>query len=92
MEKKIDRGIFENAIATMKKYGVGSILLTQIYPKREGIRRSLLVYYESTEEFEKCTYIKEFFEELEREAEESKIYDAIVGATGESFSDKAYNF
>lgn len=92
MEKKIDRGIFENAIATMKKYGVGSILLTKIYPKREGIRRSLLVYYESTEEFEKCTYIKEFFEELEREAEESKIYDAIVGATGESFSDKAYNF
>ena len=76
----------------MKKYGVGSILLTKIYPKREGIRRSLLVYYESTEEFEKCTYIKEFFEELEREAEESKIYDAIVGATGESFSDKAYNF
>ena len=26
---------------------------------------------------EKCTYIKEFFEELEREAEESKIYNDI---------------
>ena len=68
MERKIDRGIFENAIATMKKYGVGSILSTKIYPKREGIKKSLLTYYESTEEFEKCTYVKEFFKELEREA------------------------
>lgn len=92
MEKKIDRGVFENAIATMKKYGVGSILSTKIYPKRESIKKSLLAYYESTEEFEKCTYIKEFFAELEREAEASKIYEDIVGATGESFSDKAYNF
>lgn len=92
MERKIDRGIFENAIATMKKYGVGSILSTKIYPKREGIKKSLLTYYESTEEFEKCTYVKEFFKELEREAEESKIYEDIVGATGESFPDKAYNF
>ena len=92
MEKKIDRGVFENAIATMKKYGVGSILSAKIYPKRESIKKSLLVYYESTEEFEKCTYIKEFFEELEREAEESKIYDDIVGATGDRFSDKSYNF
>jgi hypothetical protein len=92
LERKIDRGIFENAIATMKKYGVGSILSTKIYPKRESIRKSLIAYYESTEEFEKCTYIKEFFEELEREAEASKIYKDIVGATGESFSDEAYNF
>jgi hypothetical protein len=92
LERKIDRGVFENAIATMKKYGVGSILSTKIYPKRESIRKSLLVYYESTEEFEKCTYIKEFFEELEREAAESKIYEDIVGATGEKFSGKAYNF
>jgi hypothetical protein len=92
LERKIDRGVFENAIATMKKYGVSSILSTKIYPKRESIRKSLLVYYESTEEFEKCNYIKGFFEELEREAEESKIYEDIVGATGESFSDKAYNF
>lgn len=76
----------------MKKYGVGSILSTKIYPKRESIRKSLLAYYESTEEFEKCTYIKEFFEELEREAEASKIYEDIVGATGERFSDEAYNF
>ena len=88
----MDRVIFENAIATMKRYGVGSILSTKIYPKRESIRKSLLYYYESTEEFEKCTYIKKFFEELEKEGKESKIYEDIAGATGESFSDKAYNF
>jgi len=92
LEKKIDRLVFENAIDVMKKYGVRSILLTKIYPKRDSIRKSLLAYYESTEEFEKCTYIKEFFEELEREAEAPKIYGNIAGATGESFSDKIYNF
>ncbi len=54
MEKKIDRRVFENAIDTMKKYGVNSILLSKIYPKREVIKKSLLTYYESTEEFEKC--------------------------------------
>lgn len=92
MEKKIDRRVFENAIETMQKYGVNSILLSKIYPKREAIKKSLLAYYESTEEFEKCKYIQEFFDELESEAKESKIYEDIVGATGEMFSDKAYNF
>jgi len=53
---------------------------------------NFVFYYESTEEFEKCTYIKKFFEELEKEGKESKIYEDIAGATGESFSDKAYNF
>ncbi len=72
MERKIDRIVFENAIATMEKYGVGSVLSMKIYPKREEIRKSLLAYYESTEEFEKCTYIKNFFDELEREAEDLK--------------------
>lgn len=72
MERKIDRIVFENAIATMEKYGVSSILSMKIYPKRGEIRKSLLSYYESTEEFEKCTYIKNFFDELEREAEDLK--------------------
>jgi hypothetical protein len=44
----------------------------KIYPKRGEIKKSLLSYYESTEEFEKCTYIKNFFDELEREAEDLK--------------------
>lgn len=76
----------------MKKYGVNSILLSKIYPKREAIKRSLLTYYESTEEFEKCKYIQDFFKELEDQARKSKLYEDIVGATGEMFSDKAYNF
>lgn len=67
MEKRLNRRVFENAIATMQKYGVDSILTTKIFPKRESIKNSLIAYYESTEEFEKCKYIVEFFEKLESE-------------------------
>lgn len=67
MERKLNRTVFENAIATMQKYGVDSILTTKIFPKRESIKKSLIAYYESTEEFEKCKYIVEFFQKLENE-------------------------
>ena len=69
MEKRLNRRVFENAIATMQKYGVNSILTTKIFPKRESIKSSLIAYYESTEEFEKCKYIVEFFTKLENEYE-----------------------
>jgi hypothetical protein len=69
LEKRLNRRVFENAIATMQKYGVNSILTTKIFPKRESIKNSLIAYYESTEEFEKCNYIVEFFIKLENEYE-----------------------
>jgi hypothetical protein len=69
LEKRLNRRVFENAIATMQKYGVNSILTTKIFPKRESIKSSLIAYYESTEEFEKCKYIVEFFTKLENEYE-----------------------
>lgn len=69
MEKRLNRRVFENAIATMQKYGVNSILTNKIFPKRESIKNSLIAYYESTEEFEKCKYIVEFFIKLENEYE-----------------------
>jgi hypothetical protein len=67
LERKLDRRVFENAIDTMKKYGVDSILTTKIFPKREIIKNSLIAYYEYTEEFEKCKYIMSFFKKLENE-------------------------
>jgi hypothetical protein len=72
VERKLDRRVFENAISTMQKYGVNSILSTKAFPKRENIKNSLFAYYESTEEFEKCLYIKRFFEQLESEYNKSK--------------------
>lgn len=54
----------------MKKHGIESILTTKIFPKRESIKKSLIAYYESTEEFEKCKFVKDFFEKLELEVEE----------------------
>lgn len=86
MEKKLDRRVFENAIETMKKYGVDSILTSKLYPKRENIKRSLLSYYESTEEFEKCKYIVDFFNDLELQAKETFLYNDIAGATGENYT------
>jgi hypothetical protein len=80
--KKLNRVIFENAISTMKKHGMNSILSSKMYNKREIIRKSLLLYYESTEEFEKCKYIKDFFEELELQDPKIRNKEPI-GATGE---------
>jgi hypothetical protein len=42
----------------------------------------LLTYYESTEEFEKCKFVIEFFDELETHIMENIITES-VGATGE---------
>jgi hypothetical protein len=92
LEKKLDRRIFENALATMQKYGVDSLLTAKIYPKRNKIKESLISYYESTEEFEKCTYIMEFFKDLEVEGKDTMLYNDIVGATGENKSDDTYIF
>jgi hypothetical protein len=72
LEKKLDKRVFENAISTMQKYGVDSILSTKVFPKREIIKNSLLTYYESTEEFEKCQFIKKFFEDLELQYNNNK--------------------
>lgn len=83
MDKSLDRTIFENAISTMKKYGVNSILSERLLPKKDKIRNSLLAYYEQTEEYEKCMFVKGFFEELEKEIE-SKEFFKTTGATGES--------
>jgi hypothetical protein len=35
--------------------------------RREIIKASLLLYYESTEEYEKCKYVTEFFSKLEKD-------------------------
>jgi len=83
LDKSLDRTIFENAISTMKKYGVNSILSERLLPKKDKIRDSLLAYYEQTEEYEKCIFVKGFFEELEKEIE-SKEFFKTTGATGES--------
>lgn len=66
----------------MQKYGAGSILTTKIFPKRESIKNSLIAYYESTEEFEKCKYIMDFFAKLEAE------YQTQSTQTSESKEDK----
>jgi len=82
MERKLNRLIFENAIISMEKYGRESMMSPRVFNKRNDIKKSLLAYYESTEEFEKCKFIKEFFEDLDRVADELKTRD-FIGATGE---------
>jgi hypothetical protein len=75
MKKKLDRQIFENALNSMIKYGRRSIMSDRIYYRRELLKKTMIAYYESTEEFEKCRYLTEFFDSAET--------DISVGATGE---------
>lgn len=65
--KNLDRSVYENALLRMETMGTKSIMQPHLLEKREVIKKSLLDYYESTEEYEKCKYINEFFEGLEKE-------------------------
>jgi len=68
VDKKLSRQIFENTLNTMKRYFPDEFF--SLYPpgmlrKRDLIKKSLLEYYESTEEFEKCAFVIEFFKRIE---------------------------
>lgn len=82
-EKRLNRTIFENAISNMEKHGKESMMSPRIFSKRHLIEKSLLQYYESTEEFEKCKFIKDFFEDLESSA---ILQNQVSGPTGEFVS------
>ncbi len=73
----IERRIYENAISRMEKFGVKSIMAPHLLQKRETIKSSLLNYYESTEEFEKCKFISDFFDQLEREIGVAQVLDSL---------------
>jgi hypothetical protein len=67
-DKLLEREIFENTIRVMKAYGpepVLSFLSNKFLKKKEIVKSSMLSYYESTEEFEKCLEITRFFNRLE---------------------------
>ncbi len=71
--KHLERSIYENAIERMEQLGTKAILQPRLVNKRDMIKNSLLDYYESTEEYEKCKYISDYFEKLEKEIGISKI-------------------
>ena len=75
--KKLEREIYENAIHRMETLGTKAILQPRLIEKRQAIKNSLMDYYESTEEYEKCTYIKEFFDRLEKEIALLEIIGSI---------------
>ena len=73
----IERRVYESALERMEKYGVNSIMVPHLLPKRHIIKESLLNYYESTEEFEKCKFISDFFDRLEKEIRLSQVLDSL---------------
>ena len=73
--EKLNRQIFENTIHTMKKYGSLEFFKSYsqgVIKKRNSIKDTLLNYYESTEEFEKCKFVVDFFWEIEDSIEKEK--------------------
>lgn len=65
--KRLERDIYEKAIHRMKTMGTKAIMHQRLIEKRHAIKGSLIDYYESTEEYEKCEYITEYFIKLEKE-------------------------
>lgn len=74
---EIERVIYENALVRMEKFGVKSIMIPHLLEKREVIKKSLISYYESTEEFEKCKFVSEFFDQVEKEVRVSQVINAL---------------
>jgi len=73
--EKLNRQIFENTIHTMRKYGSSEFFKSYsqgVIKKRNSIKDTLLKYYESTEEFEKCKFVVDFFWEIEDSIEKEK--------------------
>ena len=64
-EKPLEREIYENAIRRLETLGLKAVMNKKLIGKREVIKKSLLDYYESTEEYEKCSYVNDYFEKLE---------------------------
>jgi len=64
---KLERKIYENALERMEKMGSQALMHPHLIERREIIKTSLLDYYESTEEYEKCKYVTDFFTKLEKE-------------------------
>lgn len=73
----IERRIYENALSRMEKFGTKSIMVPHLLEKKDTIKSSLLSYYESTEEFEKCKFIRDFFDRLEKEIKISQVLENI---------------
>jgi hypothetical protein len=73
----LERKIYENALIRMGKFGVKSIMVPHLLEKRDTIKSTLLEYYESTEEFEKCKFVSDFFNDLEKELKISTILNSI---------------
>lgn len=67
MEERTPRKIFEIAYAAIQKYGNISMVSARTIERRHILKTSMINYYESTEEFEKCKVIKDFFENLEED-------------------------
>jgi hypothetical protein len=76
-KQAIERVIYENALVRMEKFGVKSIMIPHLLEKRDVIRKSLISYYESTEEFEKCKFVSEFFDQVEKEIKVNQVINAL---------------
>ncbi len=83
-EPRIERKVYEKALSRMEKMGSSAINHPHLLEKREDIKASLLRYYESTEEYEKCQYITNFFSKLEKDI----LLSQILTLTKESKTEK----
>jgi len=82
--KKLERTLYEKALARMENMGTKAIMHPHLIEKREVIMNSLLEYYESTEEYEKCKYVANFFQNLEKEIILNSVVKSIeISKNGE---------
>jgi hypothetical protein len=81
--KRLERKVYESALVRMEAMGSSAIMHPHLIEKRDAIKSSLLEYYESTEEYEKCKYINDFFDKLEKEISLKSLVDSLEQSKSE---------
>lgn len=77
-KENIDREVYESAYKRMQKHGLSSILSSpRLVSKRDVISSRIISYYESTEEYEKCVFLKDFFDRIEKDIALKGIIDGL---------------
>ncbi len=72
-----DRELYESALRRLYDLGTKAMLVPRLIGKKDAVKESLLKYYEHTEEYEKCKFVRDYFNTLEKEISISSIVDSI---------------
>jgi hypothetical protein len=81
MNQKQSPDKYENALNIMREKGVSAWLHKPLIPYTERLYKNMIDYYVEREEYEKCSFVYDFWKKYQRSLELSKIFDFLSNKT-----------